>query len=97
MSQITIVTINGKTCPHFQCDYCNQPVKDGTLANLIWRPEEPEKTRIVCKICDDKDRPGRGFKGHWMDLVAAWHWLGTNSKIDPKQAAHQAELLERMG
>jgi hypothetical protein len=98
MSQIVILIVNGRACPHFECDDCHLPIKcdDGVFANVVWerdhREDHPMATRIVCKKCDSK-QDGR-LQTSWMDLETAWYFLKGNSRFSSARAKRNADLLE---
>lgn len=98
MSQIVIITEGGLAKPHFLCDHCHNPIKEGNYANLIW--EEPgegktAETKIVCKACDLKMKM-QGPKTSWMDLNVTWWYLKNNSGFDLKESQRTAQMLSEL-
>jgi hypothetical protein len=92
-SQIVFVEENGLSKPHFCCHHCSKVIKDASTANILWKPEAPQETIIVCKeyACERPDKLPRGYDLS-MQLDVAWCYLRNNSGIDKQSELNARQL-----
>lgn len=92
---IRIVQKDGRNCPRFICDVCDEPL-EGRDCMVRWKYKEPNKYQHVHKIKCDHPPDNREWT-HWEDLDVHMVYLRDNLKLTKaqwKNAEKRADLLE---